>query len=75
MAQILPYIQIALSILLIGGVLLQRSDAGLGTAFGTDSSTGGHFTRRGLEKLLFNATILIAILFVISTILPLVIGR
>ncbi len=75
MIQILPYIQIALSLLLVGGVLLQRSDASLGAAFGSDSATGGHFTRRGFEKLLFNATILIAILFVISTILPLFIGR
>jgi protein translocase SecG subunit len=71
----LPYIQIILSILLIGGVLLQRSEASLGATFGSDNATGAHFTRRGFEKLLFNATILVAILFVISTILPLFIGR
>lgn len=75
MAHILPYIQIILSLLLIGGVLLQRSEASLGATFGADNATGGHFTRRGMEKLLFNATILVAILFVISTILPLFIGR
>ena len=75
MVQILPYIQILLSLLLIGGVLLQRSEASLGTAFGSDSSAGHRFMRRGLEKLLFNTTLLIAILFVISTALPLFIGR
>ncbi len=71
----LPYIQITLSILLIGGVLLQRSETSLGAAFGSDNAAGGRFTRRGFEKLLFNATILVAILFVISTVLPLFIGR
>ena len=75
MAQILPYIQITLSLLLIGGVLLQRSEASLGSAFGTDSATGGRFTRRGLEKLLFNATLVVAILFVMTTIAPLLLDR
>jgi protein translocase SecG subunit len=75
MTQILPYIQVVLSILLVGGVLLQRSEAGLGAGFGSDSSVGGRFMRRGMEKLLFNATILIAFLFVLSTLAPLFLGR
>jgi protein translocase SecG subunit len=66
MVQILPYIQIGLSILLIAGILLQRSEAGLGSAFGSDSATGGRFTRRGFEKTLFNGTILVAVLFALS---------
>lgn len=66
MAAILPYIQIILSILLIGGILLQRSEASLGSAFGSDSALGGRFTRRGLEKTLFNATIVVALLFALS---------
>lgn len=71
----LPYIQVALSILLIAGVLLQRSEASLGTAFGTDSAAGSRFMRRGAEKLLFNATLVIAVLFALSAIAPLFIGR
>jgi len=71
MTQILPYIQIVLSILLVGGVLLQRSEASLGAGFGSDSTVGGRFMRRGMEKLIFNATIVVAILFVLSTIAPL----
>ena len=71
----LPYIQVILSILLIGGVLLQRSEAGLGAGFGSDSGSGGRFMRRGFEKTLFNATILVAVLFAISTLAPLVLGR
>ena len=71
MVQILPYIQIVLSLILIGAVLLQRSEAGLGAGFGSDSSNGSRFTRRGFEKLLFNATIVIAILFLLSALAPL----
>ncbi|MFZ2484685.1 MAG: preprotein translocase subunit SecG [Minisyncoccia bacterium] len=66
MGQILTYIQIVLSLLLIAGVLLQRSEASLGSAFGGDSAMGGRFMRRGFEKILFNATITVAVLFVIS---------
>ena len=66
MVRFLPYIQIALSLLLVAGVLLQRSEASLGTAFGSDSALGGRFMRRGFEKLSFNATILVGILFVLS---------
>ncbi len=66
MVQILPYIQIVLSILLIAGILLQRSEASLGSAFGSENAAGGRFTRRGFEKTLFNSTIVIAILFAAS---------
>ena len=61
--------------LLIGGVLLQRSEASLGSAFGGDNSIGGRFMRRGFEKMLFNATIIIAILFTISAFASLILGR
>jgi len=71
----LPYIQVALSLLLIAGILLQRSEASLGTAFGSDSAAGKRFTRRGFEKLLFNATIVVAILFAVSAMLPLFLSR
>lgn len=69
---LLPYIQIVLSALLVGAVLLQRSEAGLGSAFGSDGFSSGFHTRRGAEKLLFNATIIIAILFTASSLLALV---
>lgn len=71
----LPYIQVGLSVLLVVGVLLQRSDADLGAGFGGSGSSGTRFTRRGFEKLLFNATILIAILFALSTMASLFFGR
>jgi len=67
MASIILYIQIALCVLLIGGVLLQRSEAGLGGAFGGDSFSSVHHVKRGSEKTLFIATIVIAILFAITS--------
>ncbi len=75
MAQILPYIQIVLSLLLIGGVLLQRSEAGLGSAFGQDGMTVGQHTRRGMEKTIYQGTILIAVLFAVSAFASLLIGQ
>ena len=63
-ATILPYIQIVISVLLIAGVLLQYSAAGVGGALGgSDSFEAGYHTRRGFEKFLFNGTIVLAILF------------
>jgi len=62
MKSILQILQIILSILLIIVVLLQKSEAGLGSAFG---GGGGNVytTKRGADKVLFNATIVISILF------------
>jgi len=72
---ILPYIQIVLSLLLIAGILLQRSEASLGAGFGADNATGNRFMRRGMEKLIFNATIVVAILFAVSAFASLVLSR
>ena len=69
---LLPWIQIILSILLIGAILLQQSGAGIGGAFG-GSDGGGFYTRRGFEKFLFQATIVIAILFALSAFVALLI--
>jgi len=68
MANILPIIQIILSVLLIISILLQANSAGLGGAFGeANSIDSGYHTRRGFEKILFNGTIVIAILFAVSS--------
>lgn len=67
---ILPYVQIGLSVLLITVILLQQSAAGLGGAFG-DNFSGGFHTKRGFEKTLFSVSIVIAILFVLSALIAL----
>ena len=64
----LPYIQIALSLLLITGIVLQNRGASLGGAFGGDNFASTFYKRRGAEKFLFNATIVISILFVLSVV-------
>lgn len=67
LSDILPYIQISLSALLIALILLQKTGAGVGGAFGGgDSFSFGFHTRRGFEKTLFRLTIIIGTLFVIS---------
>jgi protein translocase SecG subunit len=69
----LPYVQMALAILLGASILLQQTGAGLGEAFGGSGDVVGMHTRRGPEKLLFQATIVISILFAASAVSALVI--
>ena len=71
---ILPYVQIALSVLLIITILLQHTGASLGGAFGADNFGSGFHTRRGLEKTLFFATIILGILFALSALINLLIS-
>lgn len=61
--QILKYLLVVVSVLLSIAILLQARGSGLGTVFG--GSGGGEFYRskRGLEAILFNGTILLGILF------------
>lgn len=70
-ATVLPYVQVALSVLLILAILLQRTGASLGGAFGADNFSSGFHTRRGFEKTLFRATIVLAVLFAISALVHL----
>lgn len=58
----LTIIQVALAILLVVLILFQNRGAGLGSSWG--GSGEFYVTRRGLEKLLFRTTILVAIAFV-----------
>lgn len=60
----LPYAELILSLLLIVGIVLQQRGAGLGGAFGGDNFASTFYKRRGAEKFLFTATIVIALLWV-----------
>ncbi len=62
----LPYIQIILSLALIAAILLQKTGSSLGGAFGADNFSSGFHTRRGAEKVLFQATIVLAVLFALT---------
>ncbi|MDD5032723.1 MAG: preprotein translocase subunit SecG [Candidatus Pacebacteria bacterium] len=65
----LPYIQIVLSCLLGIAILLQQRGAGISGVFGGGDE--GYHTRRGMEKILFVSTIVLAFLFLLSAFLAL----
>lgn len=68
---VLPYIQIILSILLVTAILLQQRGSSLGGAFGGDNFSAAFHKRRGGELFLFRASIVLAVLFVLSALLNL----
>ena len=59
----LSVLQLVLAVLLIVVVLLQQKGSGLGSAFGGSNSV--YTTRRGVDKVLFNATIAISTAFLL----------
>jgi preprotein translocase subunit SecG len=72
--QVLPYVQIVLSALIILAVIMQRTGASLGGAFGADNFSSGFHTRRGLERTLFFATIVLGVLFAASALVNLLLS-
>jgi preprotein translocase subunit SecG len=53
--------QIAVSTLLVASILLQSRGTGLGAVYGGEGNV--YRTKRGVEKVLFRATIVLAIAF------------
>jgi preprotein translocase subunit SecG len=64
----LRIIQIVLCVAVIVFVLLQARSAGLGSAFGGMGTSTVFKTRRGVERLIFNATIVFIVLFCLISI-------
>jgi protein translocase SecG subunit len=64
MTQILAYAQIIISVLLIISILFQNRGSGLSAAFGGDFS--GFYTKRGIEKFLYIASVVLGTLFIIN---------
>ena len=62
----MPWIQIFLSVILTISILLQQTGAGVGGAFGGGDDSV-RYTRRGMEKVLFYLSIIVAILFALSS--------
>ena len=69
MTSMLIYAQIGLGVVLIAGILMQSSAAGLGAAFGGGDVDGGFHVRRGPEKIMFYGTAVIALAFVVVSFL------
>lgn len=71
------YLDLALvivSITLIVMVLLQSRGAGLGGLGGGDFGGSGYHVRRGVERLIFNITIGLSVLFFVLALLNVVIS-
>lgn len=75
MQNILNIIQIAIAGLLITTILFQQRGSGMGGAFGGGGGSGGevYFKKRGAEKFIFTATIVLAALFILSAIIRMII--
>lgn len=64
MALALNILEIILAALLVTCVLLQQKGSGLGSAFGGAGVI--YSTKRGIEKIIFRATIVLAVLFFLT---------
>jgi preprotein translocase subunit SecG len=69
----LNIIQIIVSIALIALTVVQSKSAGLGRMFGSDSPI--YRTRRGVEKTLYNVTIILGVVFFLTSLLSVVLVR
>lgn len=67
----LTYIQIISGVLLGAMILIQQGEGSLGSAFGGGNLDSTPRHRRGPELWMFRATILVAIVFVVSSIMNL----
>jgi preprotein translocase subunit SecG len=67
---IFAIVQVIISILLVVVIILQQRGSEAGIAFG--GGTESFRSKRGLEKFLFYATIILAVLFAANSILTLV---
>ncbi len=65
----LTIIHIIIAVLLIASILMQQGKSGMGSAFGEADTF--HTEKRGTEKWMFNATVVLGSLFVIVALLNL----
>lgn len=61
---ILQFITVGSGVLMVLSILLQQRGASLGAGFGSSGEL--YTTRRGLDKNLYEATIVLAVVFVLS---------
>lgn len=70
MSAILQILELIVALLLIGSVIMQSRGTSSGMAFGGGSES--YRSKRGLEKILFYATIVLAAFFALLSILSLI---
>lgn len=66
MKNVFNWLTLAASVVMIVSILLQQRGSGLGAAFGGES--GVYRSRRGIEKILYQVTIVAGMVFVLSVI-------
>ncbi len=71
MYKIFFILQIIVSALLVVFILLQQRGTALGGAFGQEG--GAYFKKRGAEKMIFRTSVILAILFVLLSLLNIII--
>lgn len=69
MKSVLLVFQIIISFLLIGTILLQARGTGLGSAWGGGGET--YRSKRGVERIVLYATILLVVLFLVLAVINL----
>lgn len=69
---ILPFIQSIVAIFLIASILIQQRGTALGSAFG--GGGGFYGTLRGVQKKIFYATIVLAIIFILLALINLLVS-
>lgn len=71
--KIISIVQIVISVLLITVILLQQRGAGSSAIMGGGGGAS-YYTKRGFEKVLFIATIVLAFLFIVGAIASIIIA-
>ncbi len=61
LSTIITIVQLVIGVLLMVAILLQQKSAGIGAAFG--GASGVYTSRRGIDRVLYNITIALSILF------------
>lgn len=74
MVQLLSITQLTLSVILVALILVQRANTDAGGALSNDGGNGTILEKRGMEKTLYRATVLVAVLFVVSHAYELFVG-
>ena len=65
-------LQIIISIAIIVLILLQERSAGITGLLGGEGGSGVYQTRRGMEKVIFRATIILSVVFVVLAVYQLI---
>jgi len=72
MKTVVLVIQIVVAIALAGSILLQAKGSGMGSAFGDTSQQ--YRSKRGVEKLLYRGSIILAALFLLTALVNVLMG-